>query len=67
MNNMQTLINNKYYNCTLYKSADETLRFYVEDQPVDMNVLFHSNTIDGYIIITEDDYNQRMVWRCEIV
>ena len=64
---LTTKINGVTYTCEIYRNRLGVDYFFVKDQPVDMKVLFCSDTIDGYVVITEDDYEQRMVWNCEEV
>lgn len=62
---LTTKINGVTYTCEIYRNNLGEDYFFVNDQPVDMKVLFCSDTIDGYVVIAEDDYEQRMVWECE--
>ena len=64
---LTTKIDGATYMCEIYRNSLGEHYFFVNDQPVDMKVLFCSDTIDGYVVITEDDYEQRMVWECEEV
>jgi hypothetical protein len=64
---LTTKINGVNYEAEIYRNCHNDDYFFVNDQPVDMKVLFHSDTINGYIVIAEDDYGQRMVWECEEV
>lgn len=61
---LTTLIDGKQYNCEIYRNSKGEDNFYVEDQPVDMKVVFASETINGYLVVTEDDYGERMTWCC---
>ena len=63
--NLTTFIDDKSYNCEVYHSLNGNDYFIIDDQPVDMKVLFHCDTLDGYIVITEDEDGQRMVWMCQ--
>ena len=62
---LQTKVNGIIRECEIYKSFNGNEYFIVNDEPVDMKVLYHCDTINGYVVIVEDDYEQRMVWECE--
>ena len=61
---LTTLIDGKQYNCEIYRSKDDNEYFFVEDQPADMKVVFASETINGYLVVVEDEYGERMTWCC---
>lgn len=61
--NLTTLIDGKQYNCEIYRNSKGEDYFFVENQPVDMKVVFASETINGYLVVTEDD-GERMTWCC---
>lgn len=63
--NLTTFIDGKQYNCEIYRSTNGNEYFFIDGQPVDMKVIFCTETIDGYLVVTEDDYEQRMSWTCE--
>ena len=62
--NLTTFIDGKQYNCEIYRNGMDEDYFLVEDQPVDMKVVFASETINGYLVVTEDDCGERMTWCC---
>lgn len=62
--NLTTFIDGKQYDCEIYRNRDGEDYFFVEDQPVDMKVIFTSETINGYLVVTEDDGGARMSWCC---
>lgn len=61
---LTTLIDGKEFNCEIYRNAKGEDIFFVEDQPVDMKAVFASETINGYLVVTEDDCGERMTWCC---
>lgn len=61
---LTTFIDGKEYNCEIYRTGNDEDYFFVEDQPVDMKVVFSSETINGYLVVTEDDGGERMAWCC---
>ena len=63
---LTTIIDGKQYNCEIYRNAKGDEYFTIDEQPVDMKVLFRSETIDGYLVVVEDDYEQRMSFSCEL-
>lgn len=62
--NLTTLIDSKQYNCEIYRNCKGEDYFFVQDQPVDMKVVFASETINGYLVVAEDDCGERMSWCC---
>jgi hypothetical protein len=64
--NLTTLIDGKEYPCEIYCNYTAREYFTIDEQPVDMKVLFRTETIDGYLVVVEDDYGQRMSFSCEL-
>lgn len=64
LKNLTTFIDGKEHNCEIYRNRKDEDYFFVEDQPVDMKVVFASETINGYLVVTEDDSGERMSWCC---
>lgn len=62
---LKTLVNETYRDCLIYKSPNGNEYFFVEGEPIDEKVLFHSETISGYVVIIEDNNGERMLWICE--
>lgn len=64
--NLTTLIDGQEYPCEIYCNHKNDEYFTINGQPVDMKVIFRSETIDGYLVVVEDDYEQRMSFSCEL-
>lgn len=62
--NLTTFIDSEQYNCEIYRNYKGEDFFFVKGQPVDMKVVFASETINGYLVVTEDDCGERMTWCC---
>lgn len=62
---LTTFVDDVQYDCEIYHSWDDNDYFFVHGQPVDAKVLFQSETINGYLVVTEDDNGERIAWTCE--
>lgn len=64
---MRTFINDQFYPCEFYmggKNRNIEMMF-IHDQPVDHRVIFKTETIDGLLVVTEDDDGYRYSWTLE--
>lgn len=64
---LTTYIDGIQYDCEIYHSPNGNDYFFVHGQPIDMKVLFQSETVNGYLVVAEDDNGERMAWTCEEV
>lgn len=63
---LTTLIDGYEYNCEIYRNAKGDEYFTIDEHPVDMKVIFRTETIDGYLVVVEDDNGERMSCLCEL-
>lgn len=62
--NLKTFIDGQEHNCEIYRSFNGNDYFFVKDAPVDMKVVFASDTVNGYLVVVEDDNGERSSWTC---